>query len=168
MEDAGLLTAKTNESLMRGRLRSFFTWKINDISRLLYAVENVNEVIAADKDLGEAMEIFRRAHEDYNQTLYSDSTLEERQKSSKMISTKISRRISTPSTDFARPFVTVSQVGSRIGKKVSLLTVDLVNPSDAISQAGSKFGGQRQFGASRTCSDRFGFDDLVFNLRNLS
>ena len=43
--------------------------KINEISRLMCAIENINEVIVMESELDKAIENFHRAHDEYHQTM---------------------------------------------------------------------------------------------------
>ena len=53
------------------------TRKMNEISSLMCAVENVNVVIAIESELDEAMENFHRAHYDYHRSLKNQEAQEE-------------------------------------------------------------------------------------------
>ena len=53
------------------------TRKINEITSLMCAVENVNVVIAIESELDEAMENFYRAHDDYHRSLTTMEAQEE-------------------------------------------------------------------------------------------
>ena len=55
------------------------TRKINEISRVMCAIQNVSEVIAMESDLDEAIEHFQCAHDEYHKKM---KTLEVQDKSS--------------------------------------------------------------------------------------
>ena len=59
-------------------MKASVTRKINEITKLMCAVENVDKLIAAEKVLDGAKERFRHAHENYHQV---STTLEDQQSS---------------------------------------------------------------------------------------
>ena len=78
--DVTELTAEVFQRLKERRevTKASVKRRINDIEKLLCTIDNCDEVIAAEKGLDEAMEIFYREHEDYHQVL---QTVEESQMS---------------------------------------------------------------------------------------
>ena len=57
--------------------KASITRKINDITSLMCAVENVNVIIASESELDEAMENFYRAHDDFHLSLTEVEAQEE-------------------------------------------------------------------------------------------
>ena len=116
--------------------------KMNEISSLMCAVENVNVVIAIESELDEAMENFHRAHDDYHHSLRNSEAQEElvsyfAEQVKKYLDFKESiglfrqrcERISSPAIDRVQPSDSISQIGSKMRE-------GHVHPSQTSSVAG--------------------------------
>ena len=107
------------------------TRKINEITSLMCAVENVNVVIAIESELDEAMEKFYRAHDDYHRSL---TTAEAQEESVSYFTEQVRRYL-----DFKERI----HLFRRRCERTSLPAFDSVQPSDSISQIGSKVREER-------------------------
>ena len=101
------------------------TRKIKEITRVVCAIENANEVIAIESELDEAMENFHRAHDNYHRTL---TTLETQEESVNYLADQVKKYL-----DFKEKIHWFRQRSERIYSSAN----DGVQPSDSISQAGS-------------------------------
>ena len=146
------------------------TRRINDIEKLLFVIDNFDEVIAAEKVLDKAMERFYRAHEDYHQIL---QTVEERQMSNIYLRDQvklyqdfkdrisryleISRRVLTPTARSGEHLTdTVSQVDPRVAEELQVVgsqEEDHIQPHDSVSQVESRSNGKQR---PRVSQSRFG------------
>ena len=102
------------------------TRKMNKITSLMCAVENVNVVIAIESELDEAMENFYRAHDDYHR---SSTKVEARDESVSYFTEQVKKYL-----DFKERIDLFRQRCVR----TSLSAFDRVEPSNSISQVGSK------------------------------
>ena len=133
------------------------TRKINEITRLMCAIENANEVIAIESELDEAMENFHRAHDNYHRTL---TTLETQEESVNYLADQVKKYL-----DFKEKIHQFRQRSERIYSSAN----DGVQPSDSISQAGSNPRTSRTgsvAGRSKvSCSSRSSKTSSVFGER---
>ena len=103
------------------------TRKMNEISSLMCAVENVNVVIAIESELDEAMENFHCTHDDYHRLLTNVQAQEElvsyfTEQVKKYLDFKERiglfhqrcERISPPVIDRVQPSVSISQIGPKM------------------------------------------------------
>ena len=77
-EEPAVEMAEKDLKTTRKVAKASVTRKINEITRLMCAIENANEVIAIESELDEAMENFHPAHDNYHRTL---TTLEAQEES---------------------------------------------------------------------------------------
>ena len=124
---------------MRKVAKASVARKINEITSLICAVENVNVVIAIESELDEAMENFYRAHDDYHRTL---TTVEAQEESVSYLTEQVKKYL-----DFKEKVHLFRQRCERLSRSA----FDSVQPSDSISQIGSKVRGERGH-PSRTSS----------------
>ena len=103
------------------------TRKMNEITSLMCAVENVNVVIAIESELrDEAMENFYRAHDDYHRLLMN---VEAQEESVSYLTEQVKKYL-----DFKERIGLFRQRCERISPPA----IDRLQPSDSISQIGSK------------------------------
>ena len=102
------------------------TRKMNEITSLMCAVENVNVVIAIESELDEAMENFYRAHDDYHRLLMN---VEAQEESVSYLTEQVKKYL-----DFKERIDLFRQRCERISPPA----IDSLQPSDSISQIGSK------------------------------
>ena len=102
------------------------TRKMNKISSLMCAVENVNVVIAIESELDEPMENFHSAHDIYHRSLKNSEAQEE---SVSYFAEQVKKYL-----DFKESIGLFRQRCERISPPA----IDRVQPSDSISQIGSK------------------------------
>ena len=101
--------------------------KMNEITSLMYAVENVNVVIAIESEMDEAMENFYRAHDDYHCLLLN---VEAREESVSYLTEQVKKYL-----DFKERIDLFRHLRC---ERISPPAIDSLQPSDSISQIGSK------------------------------
>lgn len=139
VEESAVEMSQRSLKTLRKVAKASVTRKINEITSLMSAVENVNVVIAIESELDEAMENFYRAHDDYHRTL---TTMEAQEESVSYLTEQVKKYL-----DFKEKVHLFRQRCERLSRSA----FDSVQPSDSISQIGSKVRGERVH-PSRTSS----------------
>ena len=139
VEESAVEMPQRSLKTLRKVAKASVTRKINEITSLMCAVENVNVVIAIEAELDEAMENFYSAHDDYHRTL---TTLEAQEESVSYLTEQVKKYL-----DFKEKVHLFRQRCEILSRPA----FESVQPSDSISQIGSKVRGERVH-LSRTTS----------------